>query len=258
MLSTYKERKSVADWPFRIAGRIPRYGLRMAVFLLLHGACHGGWCWDAVADRLRGRGHAAVAPDLPCEDLTAGPSQYADTAAAALDGTRPDDVVLVAHSLGGLSAPVLARMLPVRRLVFVAGIVGAPRRSLEQLADVDEDRDGPLDSDDIETDAEHRFRFSAGGARRLLFHDCAPDAAAAAASRLRFQRSLWTAVADFDAWPDVETVSVVCTQDRVVNPAWSERVARERLGVEPVRLDSGHSPWLSRPDELTDILTAGL
>jgi pimeloyl-ACP methyl ester carboxylesterase len=230
----------------------------MAVFLLLHGACHGGWCWDAVAASLRERGHRSVAPDLPCEDLTAGPSQYADAALDSLDGTRPDEVVVVAHSLGGLTAPVLARRLPVRRMVFVAGIVGAPGHSLEQLADVDDDRDGPLDSDDIETDAEHRFRFSAAGAQRLLFHDCEPATAAAAASRLRFQRSLWTAVADFDAWPDVETVSVVCTQDRVVNPAWSERVARERLGVEPVRLDSGHSPWLSRPAELTDVITAGL
>jgi pimeloyl-ACP methyl ester carboxylesterase len=230
----------------------------MAVFLLLHGACHGGWCWDLVAARLRERGHRTVAPDLPCEDLTAGPSQYADTALAALDGSPQHDVVVAAHSLGALTAPLVAQRVPVRRLVFVAGIVGAPGRSLEQLAEVDHDRDAPLDSADIETDAEHRFRFSASGAQRLLFHDCPPDAAAAAAGRLRFQHSLWSAVAEFDEWPDVEAVSVVCTQDRVVNPTWSERVARERLGVEPVRLDSGHSPWLSRPGELTDILTAGL
>ena len=38
---------------------------RMAGFLLIHGAMHGGWCFDAVAEILRGKGHAVVAPDLP-------------------------------------------------------------------------------------------------------------------------------------------------------------------------------------------------
>jgi pimeloyl-ACP methyl ester carboxylesterase len=231
----------------------------MADFLLLHGACHGGWCWDAVVAQLQARGHTAVAPDLPCEDLTAGPSEYADVAVAALDGARArDELVVVAHSLGALTAPLVAQRLPARRMVFVAGIVGAPGASLEQLADVDADRDGPLDAEDLETDAEHRFRFTPVGARHLLFHDCGPADADTAAAQLRFQRSLWTAVAHFDAWPAVETISVTCTQDRVVNPAWSDRVARERLGVEPVRMASGHSPWLSHPTELTDILTAGL
>jgi pimeloyl-ACP methyl ester carboxylesterase len=230
----------------------------MADFLLLHGACHGGWCWDEVAAQLRARGHTAVAPDLPCEDLTAGPGEYADVAVAALDGASSGEVVVVAHSLGALTAPLVALRTPARRLVFVAGVVGAPGRSLEQLADVDADRDGPMEAEDLETDAEHRFRFTALGARRLLFSDCDPAAAEAAATRLRFQRSLWRAVAEFDAWPDVETVSVVCTDDRVVNPTWADRVARERLGVDPVRLAGGHSPWLSRPTELTDILTAGL
>ncbi len=232
----------------------------MADFLLLHGACHGGWCWDPVADRLRAAGHTATAPDLPCEDLTAGPSQYADAAIAELEAVRdPDgDVVVVAHSLGALTAPVVASRLPTRRMVLVAGIVGAPGKSLEDLADVDAERDAPLASEDVETDAEHRFRFTPSGALRLLFHDCEPTDAHDGAGRMRFQRSLWTARGDFVRWPDVETISVVCTQDRVVHPQWSDRVARERLGVEPVHLDSGHSPWMSRPDELADILVKGL
>jgi pimeloyl-ACP methyl ester carboxylesterase len=229
-------------------------------FLLLHGACHGGWCWDDVATRLAARGHRAVAPDLPCEDLTAGTAEYADVAVAALGSCAlpADDVVVVAHSLGALTAPIVAQRVGARRMVLVAGIVGAPGRSLEQLADQDADRDGPFDVEDLETDAEHRFRFTVSGSRRLLFHDCDQAAADKAAARMRFQRSLWTSVADFDAWPDTEIVSVVCMQDRVVHPSWSQRVARERLGVEPVLVDSGHSPWLSRPAELVDVICAGL
>jgi pimeloyl-ACP methyl ester carboxylesterase len=229
----------------------------MTDFLLLHGACHGGWCWDAVVSRLREAGHQAIAPDLPCDDLDAGLSEYADTAVAALNGAS-GNLVVVGHSLGALVVPLVAARVPVRRMVMLAGIVGSPGASLQALAAEDADRDLPLGDDDLETDNEGRFRFSVSGARRALFHDCPPDAADAAIARLRFQRSMWTQIADFDDWPNAEIVSITCTGDRIVNPAWSDRVARERFGVEPVHLPGGHSPFLARPSELSDILTADL
>lgn len=229
----------------------------MARFLLLHGACHGGWCWELVAPLLQSAGHQTTAPDLPCSDLDAGLNATADAAVAALEGDV-DDVVVVAHSLAGLVAPLVAQRVPLRRMVMLAGIVGAPRASLESLAAQDADRDQPLGGDDIEVDGDHRFRFSPEGARRVLYHDCPADIADAAIARLRFQRSMWTEVAEFDAWPTVETVSITCAEDRVVNPAWSNRVARERLGVEPVELPGGHSPFFARPADLVGVLLAGL
>jgi len=65
-------------------------------------------------------------------------------------------------------------------------------------------------------------------------------------------------VADFDAWPDAATVSITCADDRVVNPDWSNRVARERLGVEPIELPGRHSPFLARPAALAHLLLADL
>ncbi len=56
----------------------------MAHFLLLHGACHGGWCWDPVATVLDAAGHRTTAPDLPCESLDAGLTESAAAAVAAL------------------------------------------------------------------------------------------------------------------------------------------------------------------------------
>ena len=229
----------------------------MAHFLLLHGACHGGWCWSDVVPLLRAAGHQATAPDLPCDDLTAGLDEYAATAVASLGGERTG-VVVVGHSLGALVAPVVAHRLGARRMVMLAGIIGAPGASLESLATVDADRDLPSVDDDFQSDAHGRFRFSPGGARRLLYHDCPPAVAEAAIGRLRFQRSMWREVADFRSWPDTEIVSITCAEDRVVNPAWSNRVARERLGVEPLLLSGGHSPFLARPGELAELLVAGL
>jgi pimeloyl-ACP methyl ester carboxylesterase len=229
----------------------------VAHFLLLHGACHGGWCWNQVSAMLRSEGHQTTAPDLPCEDVAAGLNESAAAAVASLPETA-DDLVVVGHSLGALVAPLVAQRVPVRRMVMLAGIVGAPRASLESLAEQDADRDLPLGDADLEFDAEGRFRFSQAGARRALYHDCSPEVADAATAQLRFQRSMWTEVADFDVWPDVETVSITCADDRVVNPDWSDRIARERLGVEPIRLPGGHSPFLARPAALAAVLMSDL
>ena len=229
----------------------------MAHFLLLHGACHGGWCWDPVAAILDVAGHRTTAPDLPCESLDIGLTESADAAVAALpDGVG--EVVVVGHSLGALLAPLVAHRVPTRRMVMLAGVVGAPGTSLESLATEDADRDVPLQDSDLEFDTEGRFRFTDAGARRVLYHDCPPDLAGASIARLRFQRSMWRDVAEFDAWPQVETMSIVCAEDRVVDPAWSRRVARDRLGVEPTELPGGHSPFLARPAAVAAVLMDGL
>jgi pimeloyl-ACP methyl ester carboxylesterase len=231
----------------------------VATYLLLHGACHGGWCWDEVCALLGQAGHHAIAPDLPSDDPSAGLAACAEVAVAAVERDAPgDEVVVVGHSLGCLIVPMAAHRLNARRIVMLAGIVGAPHQSLEMLAETDADRDLPMGEDALEFNADGLFRFSAAAARRLLYHDCEPEQTEQAIGRLRFQRSMWTEVADFDAWPTAEIVSITCTDDHVVNPAWSDRMARERLGVEPVHLPGGHSPFLSRPAELTTILAAPL
>ncbi len=55
----------------------------MATFGLVHGACHGAWCWELLIPELGQRGYAAIAMDLPC-DPAIGFDGYADKAEAAL------------------------------------------------------------------------------------------------------------------------------------------------------------------------------
>jgi pimeloyl-ACP methyl ester carboxylesterase len=59
-----------------------------------------------------------------------------------------------------------------------------------------------------------------------------------------------------DAWPDVPTRYVLCREDRMFPAEWMRGVVRERLGVEPDEMDSGHCPALSRPQELAARLEA--
>ena len=72
----------------------------MATYVLIHGAGDVGWYWHLVEAELRARGHDVVAPDLPCEDDSAGLPEYADAVIEAI-GDRTD-LVVVAQSVGGL------------------------------------------------------------------------------------------------------------------------------------------------------------
>jgi pimeloyl-ACP methyl ester carboxylesterase len=76
----------------------------MATFVLIHGAGDVGWYWHLVEVELRLRGHDTVAPDLPCDDDSAGLPEYVDAVVQAI-GDRID-LVVVAQSLGGFTAPI--------------------------------------------------------------------------------------------------------------------------------------------------------
>jgi pimeloyl-ACP methyl ester carboxylesterase len=198
----------------------------MASFSLVHGAWHGGWCWDPVRAELEARGHAVHTPDLPCEDVAAGVADYAAAVPAA-------DLV-VGHSLAGLAIPYMAAGTPI----FLTALVGSA----------------------IWTDV-FVPGFGEGRTRDELGRSYYPDPAVAAAelqypseyvsvaSRLRRQ-------APFD--PDPRAVErpayIVCTRDAVIRPEWQRHLARDVLGVEPLQLESGHSPMLERPGELAALL----
>ena len=96
----------------------------MATFVFVHGAGDVGWYWHLVEAELRGRGHDSVAPDLPCDDDTAGLSEYADTVLQAIGDRR--ELIVVAQSAGAFTAPLVCERTPVELLVLVAGLIPAP------------------------------------------------------------------------------------------------------------------------------------
>lgn len=211
-------------------------------FGLVHGGAHGAWCWERLMPELERRGHTAVAADLPCDDQSAGAAEYANVVADTLAQSN-GNVVLVAHSLGGLTAPLVAERRPVARLIFVAGLLPVPGKSFrEQQAD--------------EPDILFPYHGGRPGLRDRFFGACSPEDADWAMARVRDQAlKPFTETTPLRAWPAVPSSYVLCTADRACNPAWSRRAARARLGVKPLELvGSDHSPFLSRPAELADVL----
>ncbi len=236
---------------------------RMTTFALVHGAWHGAWCWESVVTPLRDLGHDAVAVDLPADDPTATFDTYADVVCAALDaafegaGGDRSDVVVVGHSLAGNTIPLVAARRPVRHLVYLCALLPDVGRSMLDQIRADADMLNPdIDSGLSAPDAQRRRAWTdLGLARALFFADCDEPTALAALQRLRPQAT-YPYIQPFSlaAFPPVPATYVVCTDDRMVGPGWSRRVAPARLCADIVELPGGHSPFLSRPHELADVL----
>jgi pimeloyl-ACP methyl ester carboxylesterase len=224
--------------------------------VLVHGSYHGAWCWELLRPELERRGHRVITMDLPISDPALGAADYARAVEKTLDpGSEP---ILVGHSMGGLIIPLFAAHRPVRSLVFLAAFLPSPGKSANDQR-ATEPIDGPVAPTTAEwTDlGDNVWMVGPNTATELFFHDAPPALASWATRRLRPQsyRALGE-ITPLTIWPDVERHSIVCRDDRAINPDWVRSAARERLGVEPVEIDGGHSPFLTRPAELASLLEA--
>ena len=213
----------------------------MTTYVLIHGAGDVGWYWHLVEAELRSRGHDVVAPDLPCNDDSAGLSEYADAVVQAI-GDRTD-LVVVAQSLGGFTAPLVCDQVAVKLLVLVAPMIPAPGEA-------------PADYW-VNTRYNEEVRESYDDPIELFYQDVPPELASEALKRGREQSEARMGQASpLKAWPDVPTRVLLCREDRLFPAAFLRRVARERLGTTPDEIEGGHTPALSHPKELAERLQA--
>jgi pimeloyl-ACP methyl ester carboxylesterase len=233
---------------------------------LVHGGFHGAWCWSRTIPELEKLGHEAIAIDIP------GHGERVDeeaTMAGRLDAVlavlQPGDV-LVGHSGGGLEITRAADAAPelVSHVVYLAAALPLEGR-LMQDALVYRDDGGKEGDYDVTGMLEHlRFNDDGSmafadveGAQDLFYHDCEEDTARWAFEQLTPEQAGDTATAPISVqrfWEaDLPRSFIVCLQDHA-QPRWLADVTARRLGVEPLAIDASHSPFLSRPAELAQLL----
>jgi pimeloyl-ACP methyl ester carboxylesterase len=187
--------------------------------------------------------------DVSSDDAAAGAARCADIVATAF--ANKQDLVLVAHSVAGLYAPLVPDRLEVRRLVFLHALLPRPGQSV-----IDQMVDEPDMFNPEMLTAHAPFWEDESVAHQFLLHDCDDKVARAAFRQLRPELGiLGREVTPLRKWPGVPSAYIVCADDRTANPAWARRAARERLGVEPIDIPGGHCPMLSRPGKLADVLS---
>jgi len=219
-------------------------------FVLVPGAGGDGFYWHLLAPLL---GPDTVSVDLPGGDEDAGLAAYADAIVAAADGAT--DVVLVAQSLGGFSAPLAVDRLDVRRIVLVNAMVPKPGETFgEWWGAVGQ---GPASRAYAEQDG--RDPDAPFDVEEVFFHDVPPEV-----TRVMFARGEPRQAEEplnqpwpLDAWPDVATSAVTSRHDRIFPEPLQRSYLADRLGIEPTVIDGGHLVALSNPKGLADVLLHG-
>jgi hypothetical protein len=223
----------------------------MSDIVLVHGTTQSAAGFAGLVAALAERGHRALTVDVPsAAGATAG--EYARLLAAQLPADL-DDPVVVAHSAGGLLLPALAGAIGARHQVWLAAVVAdhAGRRSF--LAELRTDPPAVVNPDWLGVDPV----AEPGLATYFLFHD-AELAALRTALRTLAHCDL---SAVYEEVPEDDPAALPSTyllpvDDRTLRPAWMARVARERLGVEPVELPGGHNPYVGAPGRVADLIAA--
>jgi pimeloyl-ACP methyl ester carboxylesterase len=228
----------------------------VTTFALVHGAFHGAWCWERLTPLLQQAGHQVVAMDLPIEDGSASLETYADAVCAALDGCD-GDVVLMGHSYGGHTIPLVAARRPVKHLVYLCALVPEVGKSFYEQAAVEPDMvNVEYRKGCTEPDAQLRVKWVDFELLRTLFYaDCDDVDVQAAVKHIRVQ-SWHAATLPFPLphFPSIPSTFVICDDDRMLGNDWAKRVARERLNADLIELPGSHSPFLSRPQAVAEVL----
>jgi pimeloyl-ACP methyl ester carboxylesterase len=244
----------------------------MAGFVLVHGAWHGGWCFDPVADMLRARGHKVVAPDLPgmgadAESLRAVTlSGWAEFTVDICHALRREldnaPLVLAGHSRGGLVVSAAAEADPsaMDSLAYICALMVPDGKSGNDMSGV------IIGEETIPTKGRALGEIVADGAGWMINTSMAgpalaqlspPELVAGQVERLVVEPTapLATTMHVSEArWGSKPRWFIECEQDRIMPIDGQRRLQALFPGTRTITLDADHSPFYSAPEDLTDAL----
>jgi pimeloyl-ACP methyl ester carboxylesterase len=238
----------------------------MASFLLIHGAMGGAWCWERVLPGLRAAGHEAVAIDLPGQGSDTTPVaeitlyRYADAVCDVLDAMDAP-VLLTGHSMGGMVITQVAarRAERLAGLVYVAAFLPQPGQSLIDITHLPEAAGDSVQANIVVDGNPPVATMPAAAAPEALYHCCTAEQVAWALPQRAGQPVIpftqpFTVDGDTATFDALPRAYVTCLQDRAIKPA-VQTLMYSAAGCDPViEIDTDHSPWLSRTDELVAAL----
>jgi pimeloyl-ACP methyl ester carboxylesterase len=230
----------------------------MARFLLIHGSCHGAWCWRDVLPLLEGAGHEAHAIDLPAHGADRTPLEEVtlDLYARTILDALPEGGVLVGHSMAGFPITAAAEIAPGRigKLVYLCAYVPVSGQSLAAMR-----KAGPRQPllDAIVTAPDRlSFTIDPAKARAKFYHDCPEEAVAYAVPRLCPEpiRPQATALEITPRSGSVEAHYILCEDDRTIPPEYQATMSAGFPRSRVSRLNTSHSPFFAAPAKLAERL----
>jgi pimeloyl-ACP methyl ester carboxylesterase len=220
----------------------------MSVFVFVHGAGHGAWCWDRTERDLAAHGHSSVSMDLPLTGLD-------EDAAAVRDCLNELDepAILVGHSYGGLVISKAAGgRSDVEQLVYVAAVLVGASEDVVSLTGAHTPT--PL-MGQLDYTPDGSMILTPTATLECLYNETPSEEARAASQRMRpTAASGLVSSPGADPWRTIPTTYVVCERDRALSPEMQRSMAARAGRVESI--DTDHSPFASRPEEFCALLVS--
>jgi pimeloyl-ACP methyl ester carboxylesterase len=219
-------------------------------FVFVHGAFGSPAELAPTLPYLEAKGHHVLNVDLPSEKPHATLDDYANAVCRAMENTSGPRI-LVAHSAGGATIPLVATRITVDRLVFAAAVVPVPGQSIYEA--VGPDTQAAIMSVSLDNgDGTRSFDFD------LLASLVPPEQREAYLAFLRATQRKQGMQAVNQQWPgtgvpDVPCSYILCTEDQIISPE-RQRAFAASLGIIPIEIASEHSVFAMKPQELASIL----
>jgi len=236
----------------------------MSAIVLIHGAWHGAWCWYKVVPRLEKAGQRVIAPDLPSLGKDKTPltevtlELWVERICRILDA-EAESVILVGHSRGGIVLSQVAERRPdkIKTLVYLTAFLVPSGQSLLDIAGADTTSVVTANLD-IAPD-QRSFAVRQDAIRDAFYSECSDEDFALAQSLLLPEAVAPSATAlqlSGDNFGRVSRVYIECLRDRAITPAVQKKMYTMLPCRKVISMDTDHSPFFSRPDELVNHLLA--
>ena len=229
----------------------------MTDFLLIHGSCHGAWCWRDVIPALEAQGHTARAITLPGHDDGRDPATVTlqETAEAIVAAASPETIVL-GHSWAGYPITAAAEIAPkaLRGLIYLCAYVPVSGQSL-----IDMRKAGPrqtIGSAAIKHPNGASYTIDPAQAPRLFYQDCPAEALAYALPRLCAQPILPqdTLLELTDASQNTPKAYIRCTNDQTIPPEYQAQMVADWPRNTVHEMQCSHSPFFADPQGLAALI----
>jgi pimeloyl-ACP methyl ester carboxylesterase len=233
----------------------------MKTFILIHGSWHSAWNWHKVIPILEEQGHKAIAIDLPGMGRDKTPIQNVRMAKTVeklcnFIDSIPGRVILVGHSKNGIMISQVAEYRPdkIEKLIYLAAYLIPNGRTQAEYSKMD--TGGVLKPyvtrfEEIQAHTLQPEIFKEG-----LYEDCDEyivQLANVLLSHEPMESGLTPLSLTDENFGRVPRFYIECTQDKAVTPYIQKKMYTETPCKKVYRMDTSHSPFFSKPEELVNI-----
>jgi pimeloyl-ACP methyl ester carboxylesterase len=229
--------------------------------MLIHGAWHSSWCWQKVVPLLENQGHAVISPDLPGHGSSDNPDSISlgtyTRFVVDLIREQAEPVILVGHSMSGIVISQVAEQIPgkIRRMVYLSAYLLQDGQTMFEMAKKDSEG---LVFTNLEVSRNRKTaRIKETVLRDAFYNDCSNEDFYFARNKLVPQplAPISTPIhITKERWGRVPRSYIECSMDRAITISMQQEMHTNITCESVSRLESGHSPFLSVPEKLAEIL----